>query len=89
MQINWLKYFRSIFSKSGAVINETTELLVYNNMSSTLYGILNLIQQTDPAIVKNFALMRIFLYMAPDSDASTRQAFEEYYRAINNALYPR
>lgn len=44
-----------------------------------IYGVLNLVRQTDPLLIKNFVIVRILTYTAPDSDSFMRQVFEEYY----------
>lgn len=72
---------------SGVTINNNTKLYLEN--ISYIYGALNLVKQTDSNIVKNFALLRVFLYQAPDSDNNTRKAFEDYYQALGLKLYSR
>lgn len=47
--------------------------------TDSIYGVLNLVRQTDPLILKNFVIVRVLTYTAPDSDSYMRQAFEEYY----------
>lgn len=54
-----------------------------------LYGVLNLVKQADSNVVKNFALLRVFLFQAPDSGSVIRTAFENYYNAKGYALYER
>lgn len=54
-----------------------------------LYGVLNLVKQSDPNDVKNFALLRVILFQAPDSDDYIRTAFENYYKSNGYALYER
>lgn len=44
-----------------------------------IYGVLNLVRQTDPEILKNFIIVRILTYTAPDSDSFMRNTFENYY----------
>lgn len=44
-----------------------------------IYGVLNLVRQTDPMVVKNFVIVRLLTYAAPDSDSYMRKAYEDYY----------
>lgn len=78
-----------VFKYSGVSIGPDTEIMSYNGLNKYLYGILNWVKMHSPDTLKNFVMMRIFLYMAPDSDAETRSAFEEYYKQKRYALYPR
>ncbi|EFA05165.1 membrane metallo-endopeptidase-like 1 [Tribolium castaneum] len=85
--IDWVQYLGLVFQKSGVKITPMTKL--YHQDIERIYGILNLVKKTDPKVLKNFALLRVFLFQAPDSGSATRQAFEKYYQAKNNQLYPR
>ncbi|RZC39331.1 uncharacterized protein BDFB_004487, partial [Asbolus verrucosus] len=87
IEMNWVEYFGKIFKMAGVEVSESTKL--YHQGLEMIYGVLNLVRQTDPKIVKNFALLRVFLFQAPDSDYSTRKAFEDYYTAKGYKLYPR
>lgn len=44
-----------------------------------IYGVLNLVRRTDPVVIKNFVIVRILTYTAPDSDSFMRNAFAQYY----------
>lgn len=44
-----------------------------------IYGVLNLVRLTDPLVLKNFVIVRILTYTAPDSDSFMRKTFEDYY----------
>ncbi|KAJ8916562.1 hypothetical protein NQ315_000206 [Exocentrus adspersus] len=89
VQLNWIEYLGRLLQNSGVVVDETTEILTPTGTAKLLYGILNLVRLTKPETVKNFVLMRVFLYMAPDGDWETRAAFERYYKGINLSLLPR
>lgn len=54
-----------------------------------IYGILDLVRQTEPRILQNFIITRLFTYMAPDGDYQLRDAFEAFYKEIHYTLYPR
>jgi hypothetical protein len=85
--MNWVEYLSQIFRFAGVEITE--DIRLYHPGAEMIYGVLNLVKKTDPKIVKNFALLRVFLFQAPDSDTSTRKAFEDYYNAKGYQLYPR
>jgi hypothetical protein len=85
--MNWVEYLSQIFRFAGVEITE--DIRLYHPGAEMIYGVLNLVKSTDPKIVKNFALLRVFLFQAPDSDTSTRKAFEDYYNAKGYQLYPR
>lgn len=70
-------------------IDEATEILTPTGTGKLLYGILNWVNMNKPETVKNFVLMRVFLYMAPDSDAESRAALELYYKQISLSVVPR
>uniref|UniRef100_V5GXP8 Neprilysin-2 n=1 Tax=Anoplophora glabripennis TaxID=217634 RepID=V5GXP8_ANOGL len=89
IQMDWVEYLRRVFKNSGTSIDETTEVVTSTNTSRLFYGVLNWVSMNKPETIKNFVLMRTFLYMAPDSDAETRAAFEQYYRQINLSVLPR
>lgn len=78
-----------VFKNSGISINSDTEIITYRGLESYLIGVSNWVKMHSPQTLKNFVMMRIFLYMSPDSDAETRNAFEEYYRQKGYTLYPR
>ncbi|KAJ8954193.1 hypothetical protein NQ318_005788 [Aromia moschata] len=80
VEIDWIEYLGRVFANSGVAIDKDSRLI---------YGILNWVSMNRPETVKNFVMMRIFLYMAPDSDAETRAIFEEYYKALNLKLESR
>ncbi|XP_044261198.1 uncharacterized protein LOC123009135 [Tribolium madens] len=86
-KIDWVEYLGAVFHKSGVKI--TPQVKLYHQSIERIYGTLNLVKQTDSKVLKNFALLRVFLFQAPDSDSDTRKAFEEYYQAKNYQLYPR
>jgi membrane metallo-endopeptidase-like protein 1 len=87
VDMNWVEYLSQIFRFAGVEITE--DIRLYHPGAEMIYGVLNLVKNTDPKIVKNFALLRVFLFQAPDSDTSTRKAFEDYYNAKGYQLYPR
>ncbi|KAJ8969343.1 hypothetical protein NQ314_001804 [Rhamnusium bicolor] len=89
MYIDWVDYMSRLFANAAVPINEETEVLTPTGLATLLYGVLNWVNMNKPETVKNFVLLRVFLYLAPDSDAKTRAAFEDYYRGINLALLPR
>lgn len=84
-----MQFLSKVFQNSGVRITSETEIITYSGLENYLYGILNWVKMHSPDTIKNFVLMRIILYMAPDSDSETRDAFEEYYKHKNYALYPR
>lgn len=82
-------FMTRVFKNSGVSISPDTEIITYNGLENYLIGVLNWVKMHSSETLKNFVMMRIFLYMAPDSDAETRHAFEEYYRQKGYTLYPR
>lgn len=79
-----------IFKNSGVSIGPNTEIMSsIGGLNTYLYGILNWVNMHTADYLKNFVMMRVFLFMAPDSDSETRNAFEEYSNKQNHALYPR
>lgn len=87
--MDWVDFMRRVFQNTGVSIDSKTEIMTYRGLEKYMYGILNWVKTHSAETVKNFVMMRVFLYMAPDSDAETRDAFEEYYRQKNYVIYPR
>lgn len=54
-----------------------------------MYGILNLVKQTDPRVVQNFILTRLFIYTASDSHKTMRDAFNQFYEEQSWPTYSR
>ncbi|CAH0549260.1 unnamed protein product [Brassicogethes aeneus] len=88
-QINWLKFFQIVLQKTGLTITEDTEILCADTFGTILYNLINLVEKTDPDTIKNYCLLRIFLFMAPDSDSDSRREFDEYFKGLNKQLYSR
>ncbi|KAJ8982592.1 hypothetical protein NQ317_005064 [Molorchus minor] len=89
IEIDWVEYLGRVFANSGVHIDDDTQVLTPNGLPQLIYGILNWVSMNEQETVKNFVLMRVFLYMAPDSDAETRAVFEEYYKGLNLKTIPR
>ncbi|KAJ3652157.1 hypothetical protein Zmor_018147 [Zophobas morio] len=87
IDINWIDYLNEHLKWSN--VNITEDFTLYLMPAEAVYGVLNLVRKTDPKVVKNFVLLRTFLYMAPDSDLPMRQAFEEYYKSLGYQYYER
>ncbi|KAK9874419.1 hypothetical protein WA026_002766 [Henosepilachna vigintioctopunctata] len=81
--INWLSYLGKIFNKSGARVDLKTNIYVNSNY---VYNVLNITRNTDPAVLKNFALIRILLYSSFDGDRKIRTALFNYYKARNHTI---
>ncbi|CAH1997972.1 unnamed protein product [Acanthoscelides obtectus] len=89
VKIDWVQYVESIFKFTGLTMTEDTEVMRFIGLDTMLYRILNLVRLTHPSVVKDFAMTRALLYMAPDGDQESRQALEEYYTKINVTNIPR
>ncbi|XP_060533309.1 neprilysin-4-like [Cylas formicarius] len=89
VQLDWVEYVRRLFKYTNVEITKDTEVMIYTNTNVTLYGVLQWVKMNDPEIVKSAALLRVFVYMAADSDQETRADFENYLRTISKTVYPR
>lgn len=85
--MNWLTFLNRVFKYSGSKVTKQTKLLV--NDYRLVYGVLNLMRLSEPRIIQNFILVRLFTYMAPDSDRVMREAFNEYYQNQHYEVFPR
>lgn len=88
-QVNWLDYTKTLLNISGVEITNHSEILCHTQFPNLTYGIMNLISQTRPAILKSYALIRVFLHNAADSDADTRSALEQFYKEVNQKNFER
>lgn len=67
----------------------TEDMKVLNTNTTLIYGVLNFVRQSESRVLMNFVMMRLFTYMAPDSDAYMRDAFDTYYTNQKYDVYPR
>nr|XP_022911284.1 neprilysin-11-like [Onthophagus taurus] len=84
--INWIKYLQNLFAPSKVKIVDSMKIMYSPYL---VYGVLNLFHQTEQRILKNFIMVRLFTYMAPDSSKFMREAFDTYYRKQNYDVFPR
>ncbi|XP_030760207.1 neprilysin-11-like [Sitophilus oryzae] len=89
IQIDWVEYIKRVFKYTYAEIDKNTPVIVTGSFTKTLYGILNWVNMTDSKIVKSTALLKVFVYMASDSDKETRTDFETYLEDTGKTVYPR
>lgn len=87
LQLDWLEYLNSIFSKSSTKVTKDTTIMIMN--LSEFYGVLNLIKQTSTILLKNFVMTRIFTYTSPDSNNALRTAYSEYEDDMGYIKYSR
>lgn len=83
-----MEYFSRVFRLAGVEISSSTKIL-QSGMTSKLYGILNLVKQTDSAVLKDFAIAKLLLNTAQDSNSYMREALEEYYIEKNIEILSR
>lgn len=72
---------------SGVNVKEDFKVLITS--TGAIYGVLDLIRNTEKRILQNLIVTRLFTYMAPDGDYRMKEAFNEFYKAIHLAIYPR
>lgn len=87
--MNWKEYLNNIFNWSDFTDYDDDKFVLYFQNAEKIYGTLNLIRKTDPKIVKNFVLLRTFIFLAPDSTPEIRKAFENYYKSNGLTYYDR
>lgn len=89
LQLNWVKFLNIVMKKSGVNVTDDTQVLCSNGFNQILYATIKTVEEASSDLLKNFALLRLFVYQALDSDAQTREAFEIYYKSRGNQVYSR
>ncbi|KAK5643041.1 hypothetical protein RI129_009208 [Pyrocoelia pectoralis] len=74
--LNILGYLRRVFAKSGVNVKLNTVVFVTN--ISFFRGVLNLINETDDDLLRNFMFTKLFLHTSQDSNKLIRKANERF-----------
>lgn len=85
--MNWIDFFGHMFKLSGVTLKENMRIMTQS--TNVTFGVINLLRKTDPRIIQNFILIRLFTYMAPDSEKTMREAFNTYYEEQHYDVFPR
>lgn len=66
----------------------TKKTKVYITNATSIANILDLVENTDPAVLRNFVFARLATFMAPDSSVEMWRAFNDLYRQQYGNKYP-
>ncbi|KAL3271530.1 hypothetical protein HHI36_022007 [Cryptolaemus montrouzieri] len=84
--INWSNYLETAVSKAEVRIEKNMNIFVNTTYA---YNVLNILKNTNPETVKNYALLRILAASSVDSNWQMRKAFSDYYNAKTSRMFSR